>query len=700
MPIMKKICTLIFISCSLLSYAQKQYASAFAKAYKKYPAIPAYSLEALAYANSRMQNMRPVDIDAADKHQPAHFGLFALVEDGQGYWKNNLETVCSFSHISSSGFKRNASVQIMAVASYINNLCVQYNVHSLADMAPVFDAFAEIPANTTINKYALDLYKYEVYYHLTHGFSAAGITVPVQSIEPGAWFTPETFHIISAAEVTIQDGKIFSGDETYQPSSPAGILSTDYPPALWTSSPNYSSRGGTAISAVTIHTTEGSYAGTISWFQNTSSQVSAHYVMRSVDGQVTQMVREYNKAWHVGSENPYTIGIEHEGFVSQTGWYTTAMYSSSASLVKDICAGNNIDPKTCYNGPSSSSVQVLSSSIKIKGHQHFPNQTHTDPGINWNWPYYYGLINPSSSSCNTTSTMNESFISTSFANLNWSSVSGATGYTLQWKKSSATTWTTVQLTVNYYTINNLSASTSYQWRVQTKCSGGNTSAYSATRSFTTKASCWDGNEPNNVYTSPTPYSFAGTYMYGKICGSGDVDFYKITTTTTGNITIKVQTLPANYNLETYTSNGTYIGGSYATGTQDESYTLTNKPAGTYLFRVYGQTSGDYNSLKDYRLQVITGAFASAMQTASMDDAWAISPNPVHDVMYVTIHSNHTQAAKLIITDISGRVLQETALNNMLSSQTVTLPVDKLAPGIYFCSLINKDGKTTTRFVKE
>lgn len=31
--------------------------------------------------------------------------------------------------------------------------------------------------------------------------------------------------------------------------------------------------------------------------------------------------------------------------------------------------------------------------IKIKGHQHFPDQTHTDPGKYWNWDYYYKLIN-------------------------------------------------------------------------------------------------------------------------------------------------------------------------------------------------------------------------------------------------------------------------------------------------------------------
>ena len=42
-------------------------------------------------------------------------------------------------------------------------------------------------------------------------------------------------------------------------------------------------------------------------------------MVRSSDGQVTQMVREYQKAWHARSANPYSIGIEHEGYVRQPG---------------------------------------------------------------------------------------------------------------------------------------------------------------------------------------------------------------------------------------------------------------------------------------------------------------------------------------------------------------------------------------------
>ncbi|MEW6470636.1 MAG: peptidoglycan recognition family protein, partial [Bacteroidota bacterium] len=185
---------------------------------------------------------------------------------------------------------------------------------------------------------------------------------------------------------------------------------------------NYSSRSQ-SISAVTVHTTQGSYAGTISWFKNCSAGVSAHYVLRSSDGQVTQMVLESKKAWHVGSENGYTIGLEHEGYISQSSWYTTAMYQSSANLVKDICnSGYGINPTTCWNGASCNGTCLLSSTYRIKGHQHYPNQSHTDPGQYWNWGTYYNLINggpppppPANDNCSAAQTLtpNTTCVSTS-----------------------------------------------------------------------------------------------------------------------------------------------------------------------------------------------------------------------------------------------------------------------------------------------
>lgn len=186
-------------------------------------------------------------------------------------------------------------------------------------------------------------------------------------------------------------------------SAQPALASTDYPPAIWNpaASCNYSSRTA-SVSHVTVHTTQGSYAGSISWFQNCSAGVSAHYVIRSSDGQVTQMVREADKAWHVGSSNGYTIGIEHEGYVNNpSAWYTTAMYKASAALTKDILASRALAQKV-YDGSSGWSAKPADSLFNVKGHVNYANQTHTDPGSGWDWPRYKSLVAGSTSGGGTT----------------------------------------------------------------------------------------------------------------------------------------------------------------------------------------------------------------------------------------------------------------------------------------------------------
>ncbi|MEU2615035.1 N-acetylmuramoyl-L-alanine amidase [Micromonospora sp. NPDC007271] len=163
-----------------------------------------------------------------------------------------------------------------------------------------------------------------------------------------------------------------------------GTMSTDYGPAAW--APAYSGNYTVAnrptdyrINYVVIHVTQGSYAGSISWFQNPSAKVSAHYTFRSADGAVTQSVREKDIAWHAGNwtYNTQSIGIEHEGYVDDPSWFTDAMYRASAALTRNLANKYGI-PKDRNH---------------IIGHIEVPGATHTDPGPNWNWTYYMQLVN-------------------------------------------------------------------------------------------------------------------------------------------------------------------------------------------------------------------------------------------------------------------------------------------------------------------
>ncbi len=73
-------------------------------------------------------------------------------------------------------------------------------------------------------------------------------------------------------------------------------------------------RQGHRPNLILIHVADGTFEGTIAWFRNPASSVSAHYVI-STAGEIAQCVDEGDTGWHAGNWNANlaSIGIEHEG---------------------------------------------------------------------------------------------------------------------------------------------------------------------------------------------------------------------------------------------------------------------------------------------------------------------------------------------------------------------------------------------------
>ena len=142
------------------------------------------------------------------------------------------------------------------------------------------------------------------------------------------------------------------------------------------------------IDKIVIHETQGSYAGTVNWFGNSRARSSAAFVVRSLDGAVTQMVHEKDIAWHAGNwpYNTRSIGIEHEGYVGDCSWNTDAMYRGSAQLVAQLA--------TRYAIPVDRAHIIGHDEVPDPNHPglHGGADHHTDPGSCWNWDYYLSLV--------------------------------------------------------------------------------------------------------------------------------------------------------------------------------------------------------------------------------------------------------------------------------------------------------------------
>jgi hypothetical protein len=174
--------------------------------------------------------------------------------------------------------------------------------------------------------------------------------------------------------------------------TPPPTPTVDFIGAVWRPSPNFNTRT-TGISMVIIHTCEGDYTGCWSWLVSTQSQVSAHYVINESGSEVSELVRERDRAWQIAAYyecklnqnfncgmngtqmNHMTIGIEHGGYASQDS-FPTSQLQKSAQLVCDITRRQGI-PRD---------------SLHIVGHGQMQPANRTDPGPRWPWHRYIEMI--------------------------------------------------------------------------------------------------------------------------------------------------------------------------------------------------------------------------------------------------------------------------------------------------------------------
>jgi N-acetyl-anhydromuramyl-L-alanine amidase AmpD len=144
---------------------------------------------------------------------------------------------------------------------------------------------------------------------------------------------------------------------------------------------------GLDIRFVIVHDTEVGYDDTVALFQNPLAYVSAHYVTRSSDGQVTEMVSPNNVAWQAGNWwiNTHSVGIENEGFALQGyQWYTQQQYRSLARLTKYIADR--------YGVPLDR--EHLIGHDQVPGTFGLVNQgaMHWDPGPYFDWAHFMALV--------------------------------------------------------------------------------------------------------------------------------------------------------------------------------------------------------------------------------------------------------------------------------------------------------------------
>jgi N-acetyl-anhydromuramyl-L-alanine amidase AmpD len=317
--------------------------------------VPADLLKAVAYIETQWQM-----VDGHDEHEgrAPGAGIFGL-------WGENLTAAAAAMRQDEDAVRHDEKLSIAAGAARLGQLAERHGVagDDLAAWEPVLADFAQNEVDAARAAYVVDVMRV----------------------------------LMTGARVVAEDGTVTASiaphPEISVPPTFSAYHSADYGPAIWRPSPNYNSRGGMPVSLVVIHSCEGNYAGCWGWLTNSAAGASAHYVVKEDGSEISQLVTEANRAWHVAaaydcsraggaqcnlngvSTNTFSVGIEHAGFASQASW-SSGIIESSAKLTCDITKSHGVPRDRNH----------------IVSHGQLQPWNRTDPGPNWPWSHYIDRI--------------------------------------------------------------------------------------------------------------------------------------------------------------------------------------------------------------------------------------------------------------------------------------------------------------------
>jgi hypothetical protein len=324
-------------SCRVLAQTGSSLRAEFESAAAKYK-VPKELLMAMGYVNTLWEMPPPEASDyvPGDIHGRGTYGIMQLV---QNPWEDTLGKAANLTGLSEARLKTERAANVRGGAAVLADIVGKPRP---SDLNGWYEVVAEYGGG--------DLYAQEVF----------------ETLKSGAQATISTGEHLELAPQEVEVPQIFTAQ------------STDYPGAAWRpahgSNRTNSNRGAAKIDFIIIHIAQGSYSGTISWFQDPRSNVSAHYVVGR-RGQIAQCVRNEDIAWHAGNwkYNTKSIGIEHAGY-ADTRW-TDRMYRSSARLSARLCKRFNI-PVNHH----------------IIGHRAVPGVATRCPGRRYNRRRYFRLV--------------------------------------------------------------------------------------------------------------------------------------------------------------------------------------------------------------------------------------------------------------------------------------------------------------------
>ncbi len=289
------------------------------------------------------------------------------------------------------------------------------------------------------------------------------------------------------------------------------------------------------------------------------------------------------------------------------------------------------------------------------------------------------------------------------ATIGWTAASGASNYSLDYRISGATTWTTLTVTGVSQALTGLTASTSYEYRVKTNCSTS-ASGYTTIATFATSGTtttCSDPYESNNTLATASAAA-VNTPIQALISSSTDNDYFSFSNSASQpNIRVTLTNIPTgkDYDLRLYNSAGTNVKSSLSSGVTAEKILYNAAPVGTYKVRVYPYLGSSTTAC--YTLTINIGNTTFTREIDGSDTPFEevkITPNPVADVLNIEWHAEADAPATIRLFDLTGREMKRIEKQMSKEITTVQMDVRNVQNGMYIVTLQQGETLQTKKVV--
>ncbi len=258
------------------------------------------------------------------------------------------------------------------------------------------------------------------------------------------------------------------------------------------------------------------------------------------------------------------------------------------------------------------------------------------------------------------------------ATLSWNAAGSALSYDYRYRVDGTTTWTDGNTTSTSAAISGLTASTTYEYQVQSVCDS-ESSGFSASSTFTTG----DGGTLEDCDVGPQNVAASNITGSSATISWNEVD-------------------PTQINFHQYRYR-TSSGGAWTTGTTSASSLdltgLTSSTEYTFQMRNSCTTGGNSGVIT---VNFTTGASTSASTSAVIDGAQSLQyyPNPVRETL--NIRGSEAKAMMVRIYNLNGALMKQI----QVTRGSAAIDVHNLEKGMYLMEMVTDQKVEVKRFTKE